>query len=903
VPVGSASDPPAVWSAPCRASAEGCTGGNRSADFPLLPRLATEATSLPDTPYSLAHPTRLAALEASELLDTGAIPALDRVVRTTARMLRVPVAQLNVITPDRQIPVSHVGGEAWGVPVGLERSLCQQVIRSGERLVVENARDHPAARDNRAVREDGIAAYMSVPIVSPRAEAPLATLCVVDFTPRRWTGDEVEAITDLAGWALSEIELRTVLLRDQVRSREALRESEQRYRTLFASLDEGVCVIEMMYDQAGRATDYRFVEANPAFQEQAGVGDPAGRTIRELVPDLGTHWFRRYQRVAETGEPERFTEHEQSRDRWYEVYAFRLGRADEHRVAVLFRDITEARASAEERERLLAEVRVERERLSEVIRRAPAFMVVLRGREHVIDLVNDAYQELVGPRADIGKPLFDAIPEARGQGFEELLDRVLEGGEPFTGRGLPLRLKRAADAELEERILDVAYLPLTEVDGTRSGVMVVGTDVTDQVKSHRAVEAARDRAERLQALTAALARTRTLNDVADVVVADMVVALGARTGALAGRDPDGEHMLLLRTIGFPDDVVEGVRRQPLSLQSPLTACFKTQSSIWIESRTGEEGLDQKYPPIAPVWDRLGVNSAAFVPLVAGGETVGVISFAFERERRFTPEQRAFFLTLGQQAALAVERARLFEAERSARDEAERANRVKSEFLAVMSHELRTPLNAIGGYAELMAMGIRGPVNPQQREDLQRVQSSQRHLLGLINEVLNYAKLETGTVHYSLEEVRLHEVLTSAETLVAPQVQQRDLTLSLNLCEPPAVVRADVEKLRQILVNLLSNAIKFTDRGGRVELGCRAGDGLVHVFVRDTGIGISPDQLQRIFEPFVQVRSDLTRTAEGTGLGLAISRDLARGMGGDLTAESEIGVGSTFTLTLPATSPS
>ncbi|MET0398011.1 MAG: GAF domain-containing sensor histidine kinase [Longimicrobiaceae bacterium] len=412
-------------------------------------------------------------------------------------------------------------------------------------------------------------------------------------------------------------------------------------------------------------------------------------------------------------------------------------------------------------------------------------------------------------------------------------------------------------------------------------------------------ERARDRAERLQALTAALAGARTVDDVATVVVADMVVALGARTGALAAGAPDGDALVVLRTVGFPEPVEAGVRRQPLELRSPLTECFRTQAAVWIETREGQAGLDSRFPSIAPVWDSLGVASAAFVPLVAAGETVGVISFGFGAPRAFSPEERAFLLALGRQAALAVERARLFEAERAARAEAERANRAKSEFLAVMSHELRTPLNAIGGYAELMEMGIRGPITPLQREDLRRIQQSQRHLLGLINEVLNYARLETGTVRYEVAEVRLRDALAAAEALVAPQAQANDLALSVGTCPPELAVRADAEKLRQVLVNLLSNAVKFTARGGRIDLACSASGDRVQVQVRDTGIGIPPDQLDGIFEPFVQVRADLTRTAEGTGLGLAISRDLARGMGGDLTAESTPGVGSTFTLTLPA----
>ena len=257
---------------------------------------------------------------------------------------------------------------------------------------------------------------------------------------------------------------------------------------------------------------------------------------------------------------------------------------------------------------------------------------------------------------------------------------------------------------------------------------------------------------------------------------------------------------------------------------------------------------------------------------------------------------------------AAERERLLREAETARDAAEAASRAKSEFLAVMSHELRTPLNAIGGYTELLELGIHGPITEAQRTAMARIQSSQRHLLSLIAGVLDYSRVEAGAVHYQLEDVPVAEAVAEAETLVAPQLRAKGLGYSWSGAPPGLTVRADREKLQQILLNLISNAVKFThprDGGlGRIEVSCTSEaasapeePGHVYLHVRDTGDGIAIDQRERIFEPFVQVDQRLTRPYMGVGLGLAISRDLARGMGGDLTVESEQGRGSTFTLML------
>jgi signal transduction histidine kinase len=245
----------------------------------------------------------------------------------------------------------------------------------------------------------------------------------------------------------------------------------------------------------------------------------------------------------------------------------------------------------------------------------------------------------------------------------------------------------------------------------------------------------------------------------------------------------------------------------------------------------------------------------------------------------------------------AERERLLESERAARAEAEEANRAKIRFLAVMSHELRTPLNAIAGYSDLLDLGIHGELSDAQRDALRRIQKSERHLLGLIEDVLTYARVETGQLKFDLAAVDTLDLVTTTEALVAPQIQSRDLRLDMSGCEAGVLVEVDRDKTQQILVNLVTNAIKFTPAGGQISIACVPDAGSVRLTVTDTGIGIPADTLPSIFEPFVQVDTRLTRTHEGVGLGLAISRDLARAMGGDLTVESRIGEGSCFTLTL------
>ncbi len=419
----------------------------------------------------------------------------------------------------------------------------------------------------------------------------------------------------------------------------------------------------------------------------------------------------------------------------------------------------------------------------------------------------------------------------------------------------------------------------------------------EETRARQATERGAERLRRLLEVADALGRATSAREVATVVLEKGMEEIGARAGSLALLADEGREFHTLAAIGYPGDAHERYRSFPVRAGRPLSdVVLGRAESLLIESFAQWE---ERYAEMAPAARESGYPALVAVPIVAGATPVGALSFSFAEARSFDEGMRTFVRALAGHCATALERARLYEGERAARAEAEAANQAKSQFLANMSHELRTPLNAIGGYTELLEMGLRGPVTPEQHADLERIRRAQQHLLGLINDVLNFAKLEAGRIEFDLREVELDGVLASVEALTAPQARAAGLTCARLDSGRGVRAMADAEKLEQVLLNLVSNAIKFTPAGGRVELGCRAEGNSVRISVRDTGAGIPAERVSQIFDLFVQVDPDLTRQRQGAGLGLAISRELARGMNGEITVESEVGEGSIFTVTLPA----
>lgn len=352
-----------------------------------------------------------------------------------------------------------------------------------------------------------------------------------------------------------------------------------------------------------------------------------------------------------------------------------------------------------------------------------------------------------------------------------------------------------------------------------------------------------------------------------------------RSAEVAHRDPRREQQLRSLRGNAVDPGADGALARIVRAGEPQTMDglpYEVERAL--QDIEGAEALRAERP-----------ESVLIAPLLGRGSALGAMLLV-STGRRYDSDDVALVDELARRGAIAIDNARLFH-------EAQRANRAKSDFLAVMSHELRTPLNAIMGYTDLLDAEISGKLVPDQHRQLTRIRASARQLLQLIEEVLGFARLEAGTEEIHLQRLPLSEVAADAAGVVEPFARSKDLSLDVTVADRDTRIESDPGKIRQILVNLLSNAVKFTETGS-VELRVRADEGFAVFEVRDTGVGIDSDQRDRIFDPFWQVERPNTRRVGGTGLGLSVSQRYARLLGGDINVTSEPGKGSCFTLRVP-----
>jgi signal transduction histidine kinase len=313
--------------------------------------------------------------------------------------------------------------------------------------------------------------------------------------------------------------------------------------------------------------------------------------------------------------------------------------------------------------------------------------------------------------------------------------------------------------------------------------------------------------------------------------------------------------------------------------------------------------DPEVPSIARQgWMAQGVRAAIVAPMIWEAKGVGAILVGRETAGRFSDKEIALLRTFADQAVIAIQNARLVSEIQKKSLELEVANKHKSAFLASMSHELRTPLNAIIGFSEVLLARLFGELNPKQDDYLKDIHSSGKHLLNLINDVLDLSKVEAGRMELELAQFDLPSALADAMTLIRERATKHGIELVLTAAPELGLISADERKFKQILLNLLSNAVKFTPDGGRIEVRAASVENGIEIAVSDTGIGIAPADQQAVFEEFRQVGADYTSKQEGTGLGLALTRRFVELHGGRIWLTSELGKGSTFYFTIPGQTP-
>lgn len=628
---------------------------------------------------------------------------------------------------------------------------------------------------------------------------------------------------------------------------EALRVGEERYRALFNSVDEGFCVIEILFDDRGRPNDLRYLEANPAFETLTGEREVVGRTPRELR--LGHEeiyrddWFEIYGRVALTGEPARFANLEPAvGGRWYDLHAFRVGGDDDgHRVAIRFRNITEIVLAERERGRLTRELENQRAELARLIESAPAFIAVLRGPNHVYELANAKLYELLGRRDLIGRTVAEAVPEADAQGFVNILNHVYETGEEHVGRETPFHVDRTGSGVRETRRINFVYQATRDPDGSITGVFVHGVDITEHVEAIRAVKESE-------------ARFRQMAD--------------AMPQAIWTARPDGEIEFLNRNFleytGFPNPPIRKEKWRGLVHPDD----YERAAAAWRGLFGSDQPIDLEYRLKRASDGRYRWHLARALSIKnESGEVVRWIG---------TNTDIDDFKRLSESI--------------------KEADRHKDEFLAMLAHELRNPLAPIRTGLQILKM------NPKEEVFASTVEMMTRqlgHMIHLVDDLLDVARVGSGKIVLRKERVTLRSVVETALEASREAIDAKHHNLTVRIADVPIHLEADPTRIAQVISNLLTNAAKYTRKEGRIEVSANLEDGEAVVRVKDTGDGIEAEMLTRVFEMFSQVGSSIGHSQGGLGIGLTVVKRLVELHGGRIEARSEgLGHGSEFIVRLP-----
>ena len=679
-------------------------------------------------------------------------------------------------------------------------------------------------------------------------------------------------------------------IEDLKRAEEQLRASEERFRTLFESMDEGFCVIEMLYDADNRPADYRFLEANPTFEKHTGLKDAVGRTIRELVPNHDSHWYEIYGRVAATGEATRFVNQTKAIGRWFDVYAYRVGGPDSRRIGIIFTDITARKRDEEKNLELLRELETQHAFVKAVISQVPAAIVVADAATGQIRMSNEEAHRIVRHDYHEGKRLEDYGNTYVREAF------ATDGSRYSTGRW-PLDRALCGETVLAEEI------ELVLSDGARVSVRVnagpirVGEKVVAAVVAFHDItdrkleeQAARFLADASAALSGLVDYADTLQRVAklavpgfaDWAVVDMAEEPGSTRRLVVGHaDPAKADLALALQRRFSHGAANG----PIDMLRTGRAKLQTNITDEMLAAAAQDEADLR------LLRELGPKSSIGVPLTVQGEPVGVLTFLVTRSgRQYGDRDLAVANDLASRASIAIENSQLYARLKD-------ADRRKDEFLATLAHELRNPLAPIRNGLQLMRLAGRDTAMVEKTRTMIERQMGQ--MVRLVDDLMDISRINQGKLELRKERVDLAAVLTSAVETSRPLIESMSHSFDLVLPGQPVAIDGDLTRLAQVFSNLLTNAAKYSERGGRITLIAQRHEDEVTVSVRDTGIGIAADQLPRIFEMFSQVSTALERSQGGLGIGLTLVRRLVEMHGGSVEARSEgLGRGSEFVVRLP-----
>lgn len=523
----------------------------------------------------------------------------------------------------------------------------------------------------------------------------------------------------------------------------------------------------------------------------------------------------------------------------------------------------------------------ENARLHQLFEQAPGLMAVLREPSHIFELVNSAYLQLVGQRDLVGRPVRDALPEVAGQGFYELLDKVFTTGEPYVGRGMPIKLKRQQNNELEERFVDFVFQPIKETNGKIGGIFVEGSDVTErhrtQVELQKVNQELADKVQRLQdaelrtrdAARGAEMEQRRLDSLLEA--APVGIAMADITGKIIGINSANKRLWggNIPTAGDMDQYREfkGWWADRSERHGRLLEPHEWAIARALSGEEAPRDIIEIEPFDAPGTRKVILNSGAPIHAADGSITGAVIA-----QMDITDRVRA---------------------EEALRE----ADRRKDEFLAMLAHELRNPLAPISAAAELLEIT---QLNAERLQQTSRIISRQvQHMAGLVDDLLDVSRVTRGLAILEKKDIDIKRVVSDAIEQARPLIEQNGHHLTVDTAPEAAHVLGDHKRLVQILVNLLNNAAKYTPQHGKIHFGMEVDSVAVVLCVQDNGIGIDPVLQPHVFELFSQANRTPDRSQGGLGIGLALVKSLVELHGGGVGCESGgLGKGSRFTVKLP-----